>query len=91
MEETALFTAVSKHTEDPRFGKNYLVVKMLLDQGANPKLKLWNGEMSPLDRARKRLQNSRRHLLTIKDEVVRQRVSAHIEHKTRLLRLLEKY
>lgn len=88
--ETALSSAVSKHTETPRFDRNAAVIRLLLKHGADRDHRPFDGDESIVDIARRRRDSGRKSVAEATDPVVRGRLEAYLGHEEAVLGLLER-
>jgi ankyrin repeat protein len=87
--ETALFSAVSKHTDRRFYARNLEVVKLLRKHGADPGFRVFGGKETILEFARKGPESGMRYRDAATDPEIRQRHEASIAHDEAVIRLLE--
>jgi hypothetical protein len=88
--ETALFSAVSKHTDRRFYARNLKVVKLLRKHGADPGFRVFGGKETILEFARKGPESGRRYRDAATDPEIRKRHEASTAHDEAVIRLLEK-
>jgi ankyrin repeat protein len=87
--ETALFSAVSKHTDRRFYARNLEVVKLLRKHGADPGFRVFGGKETILEFARKGPESGMKYRDAATDPEIRQRHEASIAHDEAVIRLLE--
>jgi ankyrin repeat protein len=88
--ETALFSAVSKHTDRRFYARNLEVVKLLRKHGADPGFRALGGPETILEYAKKRRESGMRYRDAATDPEIRSRHEASLLHDDAVIRLLEK-
>ena len=87
--QTALFSAVSKHTAPHDYARNLEVVKWLRKHGADPGFRALGGSKTILGFKRLQRANGQKYLAAATDSEIRQRHAASLAHDDAVIRLLE--
>ncbi len=90
LRQSALFTAVTKSTDDRDYAANLTVIRVLLNHGADRKYRAMNGEYSALEFAKIQRANGQKYLAAATDPEIRERHLASQRHHDEIIRLLEK-
>lgn len=88
-EETALFTAVTKYTDDSDYAKNLEIIKMLLTHGADTKHKAFGGMHTALEFIEIQKGNALKHRYDPNNEEIKARHRASLAHKDAVIDLLK--
>jgi ankyrin repeat protein len=87
--QTALFSAVTKHTDRRLYAKNLEVVKRLRKHGADPGFRALGGSETILEFKRLQRANGQKYLDAATDPQSRQRHAASLAHADAVIRLLQ--
>lgn len=88
-EETALFTAVTKHTADRNYAGNLSIIEMLLTCGADTKHKAFSGRDTALEFIESQRVYNLKHLDEAASEEAKGIYQASLSHKDAVIALLK--
>ncbi|RYD56936.1 MAG: ankyrin repeat domain-containing protein [Verrucomicrobiaceae bacterium] len=87
--ETALFTAVSKHVGDSHYNKNLEVIRLLLKHGADRNHRSTSDKLTALEWVQRGREGTREAAAEATDPQVRKRLEVSMEHKDSVIRVLD--
>lgn len=88
-QESALFKAVTKYTDDRDYAANLAVIRLLLSHGADRNHRAMNGQHTALEFAKIQRENGKKYLDTATGPKILERHRASQRHHDATIRLLE--
>jgi ankyrin repeat protein len=88
-EESALFTAVTKHPDDRAYPANLSIIRMLLQHGADQTHRAFDGQHTALDFIKIQKVNTAKYLEKATTEEAKSRIRASLAHMDAVIDLLQ--